>query len=122
MIGLLIDMIILYLGAAMVAVGAVYDVIAGIGMLRLPNFYTRLHAATIGAVGGAALPLFGTGLIALVSDQLGPYRVSAAVLCFLAGIAILLSAPTGSHILGKAAYRAGASDREPCIVDMGEER
>jgi len=118
---MIIDTIILYLGAALVVIGAVYDVIAGIGMLRLPNFYTRLHAATIGAVGGAALPLVGVGLIALVSDQLGPYRVSAAVLCFLAAIAILLSAPTGSHILGKAAYRAGAADKEPCIADMGEE-
>lgn len=117
-----IETIILYIGAAMVAAGAVYDVIAGIGMLRLPNFYTRLHAATIGAVGGAALPLIGVGLIALVSDQLGPYRVSAAVLCFLAGIAILLSAPTGSHILGKAAYRAGASDKHPLVIDMGEEQ
>lgn len=117
MVNAVIDQVLLYVGMALVSIGAAYDVIAGIGMIRFPNFYVRLHAATIGAVGGAALPLVGVALIALASDQLGSYRFGVCMVCLLTAVAILITAPTGSHILAYAAYKARASPREPCVHD-----
>jgi len=114
--------VVLYVGMALVAVGAAYDVIAGIGMLRFPNFYVRLHAATIGAVGGAALPLLGVALIAFVSTQLGPYRWGVGAVCLLTAAAILITAPTGSHILAYAAHKSRSAPKEPCVHDALEGR
>jgi len=116
----IIDEALLYVGMALVTLGAVYDVIAGIGMVRFPNFFVRLHAATIGAVGGAALPLVGVGLIALASSQLGPYRYGVGVVCFITAAAILITAPTGSHILAYAAYKSRSAPKEPCVHDSLE--
>lgn len=115
-----IEEALLYVGMALVTVGAVFDVIAGIGMVRFPNFFVRLHAATIGAVGGAALPLVGVGLIAIASSQLGPYRYGVGVVCFLTAAAILITAPTGSHILAYAAYKSRSAPKEPCVHDALE--
>ncbi len=118
----LIDQALLYTGIALVTIGAVYDVIAGVGMVRFPNFFVRLHAATIGAVGGAALPLVGVGLIALASSQLGPYRYGVCAVCVLTAAAILVTAPTGSHILAYAAYKSYSAPREPCVHDALRKR
>ncbi len=117
MVNAVVDQVLLYVGMALVTVGAVYDLIAGVGMIRFPNFFVRLHAATIGAVGGAALPLVGVALIALASDQLGPYRFGVCAVCLLTAAAILITAPTGSHILAYAAYKTHASPRKPCVHD-----
>ncbi len=112
--------VVLYVGIALVSIGAAYDLIAGIGMVRFPNFFVRLHAATIGAVGGAALPLFGIALISFVSDQLGPYRYGVGAVCLLTAVIILITAPTGSHILAYAAHKARAAPRKPCVHDALE--
>ncbi len=117
-----IDQVLLYVGMTLVSVGAVFDLIAGIGMVRFPNFFVRLHAATIGAVGGAALPLFGVALMALSSDQLGPYRFGVAAVCVLTAAAILITAPTGSHILALAAYRTRSAPKELCVHDALKKR
>ena len=43
--------VLFYIGLALVVIGAISDLIGALGMIRFPNFYVRLHAATIGAIG-----------------------------------------------------------------------
>ena len=79
--------------------GSVFCVIGGIGVVRMPDFYTRTHAASITDTLGATLILLGLGIEAgfnLISVKLG------IVLVFL-----YLTSPTAAHALVKAAYSRG---------------
>jgi multicomponent Na+:H+ antiporter subunit G len=79
--------------------GCGFSVIGGIGMIRMPDFYTRSHAASITDTLGATLILLGLGLHSgfnLVTVKL------SLILVFL-----YLTSPTAAHALVKAAYSKG---------------
>lgn len=79
--------------------GSVFSVIGGIGMIRMPDFYTRSHAASITDTLGATLILLGLGLhsgVNLVSVKL-------VFVLFL----LYVTSPTAAHALVKAAYSKG---------------
>ena len=79
--------------------GSVFCVIGGIGIIRMPDFYTRSHAASITDTLGATLILLGLGLhsgLNLISVKLG-------FVFFL----LYVTSPTAAHALVKAAYARG---------------
>jgi multicomponent Na+:H+ antiporter subunit G len=83
----------------LLALGGLFILVGGIGILRLPDFFTRLHASGLNDTMGAALVLIGLMVAAgftLVSAKL------ALILFFL-----LFTAPTSTHALAKAALLGG---------------
>ena len=77
-----------------------FFVLAGtIGVLRLPDFYTRLHAAGMTDTLGAELILFA---LILQADNLQMVLKLLLVAFFL-----LVTSPTATHAVAHAAYRAG---------------
>ena len=70
-------------------------IVGGVGVIRLPDFYTRLHAAGVTDTAGATLILLGLML------QAGPNLI--AVKLIMIWIFLLISSPTASHALAKAA-------------------
>ena len=79
--------------------GSAFSVIGGIGMIRMPDFYTRSHAASITDTMGATLILLGLGLhsgLNLVTVKL-----------FMIFLFLYLTSPTAAHALVKAAYSKG---------------
>lgn len=79
--------------------GSIFCLIGGVGMLRMPDFYTRGHAAGVTDTLGAGLILVGLMFqagISLVAVKL------AMVLFFL-----YVTSPTSTHALFKSAYAAG---------------
>lgn len=88
--------------AALLLGGALLCATGGLGLLRLPDFYTRVHAGGLADTLGAAAILMGLLLLAL---QDGAFLVAVK----LALIALLLhiTSPTGAHALVKAAYSRG---------------
>jgi len=102
-----IDALLFYIGLVIVVAGGVLDVIASIGFFRLKDFYMRLHAATIGAIGGGFYPLIGLALIALSLDVDIYFKAYVSGVCIIAAILVALGSPAGSHILAKAAYHSG---------------
>ncbi|MGB3625895.1 MAG: monovalent cation/H(+) antiporter subunit G [Henriciella sp.] len=87
------------LGALLCLVGAVLAIIGTVGVLRFPDFYTRLHAASITDTGAATILLVGMALLA--PSWLIVFKL-AAIWLFL-----FLTGPTGSHALANAAHTAG---------------
>lgn len=79
--------------------GAVFCVIGGIGLVRLPDLYTRTHAATITDTLGASLILIGLAV------QAGPGLTALKLLMVLAFL--LYTSPVGGHALVAAAYAGG---------------
>ncbi len=98
-----------YLGALLVLAGALFSLIAAIGVLRLPDLYTRLHAASKAGAIGAGLILLA---VAGVSFD------GAVVPRALLGIVfLLLSTPVAAHLLARAAYRCGEAPTATTTVD-----
>lgn len=87
------------LGALLCLVGAALAVIGTVGVLRFPDFYTRLHAASVTDTGAATITLVGMALLA--PTWLIVFKL-AAIWLFL-----FLTGPTGSHALANAAHTAG---------------
>lgn len=78
--------------------GGMFVLISTIGMLRFPDFFTRLHAASITDTLGSLLVLAGLGL------QAGLSLVTVKLLLIL--FFILFTTPTAAHALAKAALHA----------------
>ncbi|MEO1322484.1 MAG: monovalent cation/H(+) antiporter subunit G [Pseudomonadota bacterium] len=97
------------LGSALLLVGAVLAIIGTIGVLRFPDFYTRLHAASVTDTAAATLALVG---MALLAPSLAVVFKLAVVWLFL-----FLTGPTSSHALANAAHTAGL---QPMIGRLGE--
>jgi len=79
--------------------GGVFVLIGGIGALRMPNLYTRMHAASVTDTMGAVLVL--TGLMVQAGLTLATIKLGA-ILIFL-----LITSPTASYALASAALLAG---------------
>jgi multicomponent Na+:H+ antiporter subunit G len=79
--------------------GSVFCVIGGLGVVRMPDFYTRSHAASITDTLGATLILLGLGLHA----GLSLISVKLVFVLFL----LYVTSPTAAHALVKAAYSRG---------------
>lgn len=83
----------------LVAVGGFFLTVGTVGLLRLPDVYNRLHATSKATTLGAA-SIF---LAATVH-----FGLRGAGLTSLVGIAFLfLTAPTGAHLIARAANRLG---------------
>lgn len=79
--------------------GAGFSVVGAIGLLRLPDFYTRVHAVGVIDTMGAGLILLGCAL------QSGLSLIGAKLLMIWA--LIYLTGPAATHALAKAAYASG---------------
>jgi multicomponent Na+:H+ antiporter subunit G len=89
-----------WLAGALVLLGSLFVFIGGIGAIRLPNVFTRVHAAGITDTMGTLLVLAGCALYA--GPTLAAMKV-AAILVFL-----LLTGPTATYALANAARLSGA--------------
>jgi multicomponent Na+:H+ antiporter subunit G len=96
--------------------GSVFCVIGGIGMIRMPDFYTRSHAASITDTLGATLILVGLAL----HSGLNLVTVKLLFVLFL----LYVTSPTAAHALVKAAYSKGldAPDVEDATLSPDSER
>ena len=118
----IIEFIFAGIGFTFITIGAICDLVAAIGINRFPNFFVRLHAATIGIIGGAVIPLIGVSLVSLVSEQLGFYRFAVSGIALITALVIMIVAPTGTHILAYATHKARLAPVYPKVVDKLEER
>lgn len=100
------------IGAALLLAGILLTFVGALGLLRFPDFYTRLHAAGITDTLGAGLFLAGLALefgASLASLKLG------MVFLFL-----LFTGPTACHALAKSAWRNGLVPWSADRVHAGE--
>lgn len=99
------------LSGLLIVLGAVFCVIGGLGLLRLPEFYARMHAAGIIDTLGATLILVGLML------QPADWTVFVKLVVIL--FSLIITTPTSAHALIHAAYTSG---HEPELADDGTSR
>ncbi|MGH7275766.1 MAG: monovalent cation/H(+) antiporter subunit G [Candidatus Rokuibacteriota bacterium] len=85
--------------ALLLAGGFVFHAVAALGVLRMPDFYTRLHAVGKAETLGVVLTL------AAVVVWAGP-GITAGKVVFVA-LFLFLANPTSTHAIGRAALRSG---------------
>lgn len=83
--------------------GVAFSLIGSVGLMRMPDFYTRLHAAGITDTLGAGLILFGLMM------QAGWTLVSIKLLLIL--LFLWFTGPIATHALARAALADPANPR-----------
>ena len=93
----------------MILVGSFFALVGAIGLVRLPDVYTRSHASSkAGTIGS------GFALLAVAIAAPETYVATRAI----AGLMfILLTAPVSAHLLMRAAYKAGYALFDGAVVD-----
>ena len=98
-----------YLAAAIIVLGGLFSVVAAIGLIRLPDIYSRSHAASKAGTLGSGLVLVALALQA--QDSATVTRAIAAIIFFI------LTAPIAAHLLARAAYIAGYRLSSQSVID-----
>jgi len=91
----------------LILIGGAFGVIGGIGIIRMPSFFTRIHAA------GMAETMCAPPILLAMMIQSGWTLVTFKLVLIL--IFLFLTSPTATHALAKAALHGGVPplDREP---------
>jgi multicomponent Na+:H+ antiporter subunit G len=93
------SLVIDVLSWVLLAAGGFFCLVGALGMLRMPDFYTRMHAASVIETLGAGLILLGLML------QAGLTLVAVKLL--MVGVLIFFVSPTATHALARAALARG---------------
>ncbi|MEK5036834.1 Na+/H+ antiporter subunit G [Sporosarcina sp. FSL K6-3457] len=89
-----------FIGALLILTGGIASVISVFGLIRLPDVYTRSHAATKSSTLAVLLTLSGTFLYFWFSEQFISVRVLLGI------VFVFLTAPVAGHLIIRAAYRS----------------
>ena len=101
--------ILQYFAAIVMLFGALFCLLAAVGVLRLPDLYMRLHAASKAGVVGAGLILAAVVLIS--------FDGAVALRAVLGIVFLLLSTPVSAHLLARAALKIGLQPDTATNID-----
>lgn len=95
----------------LISIGVIFTLVAVIGILRLPDVYTRSHAATKSVTFGVLSILSGVFLYFWLIE--GTFYIKLLLAIFF----LFITAPIGGHIMGRAAYISGVKPSELTVND-----
>jgi multicomponent Na+:H+ antiporter subunit G len=98
----------------MIVSGSIFMVIGAIGAVRLPDFWSRLHAVSVTDTGGVILLIIGMSL------QAGFSLVTFKLV--MIGIFIFITGPTASHAVANAALVSGLLPKGKLLPGMAEDQ
>jgi len=115
MLSEIVDIIVYIL----LVIGVFFNLLAGVGLLRFPDVYTRLHAGTKCTTFGS---IFICGSVILLGLKMWYFGSSdgSVLAIHTAGalIAILVTNPTGAHAIARAAHRSGVKPFGAVVDDL----
>jgi multicomponent Na+:H+ antiporter subunit G len=101
--------VIEWLTALLLLIGAAFMLLAGIGIVRQPDLFTRMQAATKAATLGAICTLLAVAVY--FSD------LAITTRALLISLFIFLTAPVSAHLIARAAYFVGAPLWRGTVID-----
>ena len=99
------------LGVLLIAFGAAFLFLGGLGIYRLPDVYNRLQAGTKCTTLGAFCSIIGVGVV----------EPGWFIKCLLIAVFILLTNPIGAHALARASRKTDVPLWEGSVVDKCKE-
>lgn len=97
---------------ALCSIGALFILLAAVGIVRMPDFYLRVSVTTKAATLGIGLILIGAAVY--FRDGSVTSRVIAIILF------LLLTAPVGAHMIGRTSYFIGTKLWEKSVINEME--
>lgn len=97
------------IGGIIMLSGGLLSLIGALGLLRLPDVFARMHAASLVDTLGMLLLVLGMLVIEGFSQN--------AIKLLLLGMCVLFTSPVATHALSKAALKEGV---EPVLDEQGE--
>ena len=98
---------------ALLGIGAFFALTGVIGILRMPDTFSRMQASTcVATLGMLGVVIGGVLYAACIMGS-----AAAAVKIGVIGLLILVTNPVGSHAIAKGAYRAGIRPDKPMEID-----
>lgn len=98
------------LSAILLLVGAAFCLLAAVGVLRLPDLFTRMQASAKSATLGVGC----TALAAAVHFE----ALEVKTLALLVTLFLFFTAPVGAHMIARAAYYVGTPLGPHAVVDQ----
>lgn len=95
--------------AVLMIVGALFMLVGGLGVIRLPDLYMRVSAATKASTLGVGFSLLA---LAVHFHDLGITSRSLATIAF-----VTITAPVAAHLISRSAYFAGVPLWKGTIAD-----
>ena len=102
------------LARVIIGIGLLFDLFGAIGLVRLPDVYNRVQAATKCVTLGTCLILFGVFVHAGIS--------ALGVKALLCALFVILTSPVGAHAIARGAHIAGVRLWEGSVVDKYQEK
>ncbi len=96
-------------GIVFISIGLFFDLIGCLGLVRLPDVYNRLQAATKCITLGTCSILLGV----IIIDGFAVLGIKA----FLCMVFLILTSPVSAHALARAAHKSGVKLWEKSVVD-----
>lgn len=93
----------------LIVAGGFFAFAAALGVLRLPDVLTRMHASTKAGTLGCGLILSAAALHFGDTGTVG--------LCIVAIVFLFMTAPVAAHMIGRAAYRTGVPMSDRTVID-----
>lgn len=97
--------------AVLILIGTFFSFLSAIGLIRLPDVYTRSHAASKSTTLGVLCTLFGTFLYFLFSDSYISIRLILGIFF------VFLTAPVSAHMIARSAYRSNVKLADVNVQD-----
>jgi multicomponent Na+:H+ antiporter subunit G len=95
----------------LIFIGTIFCLLSAIGLIRLPDVYTRSHALSKGSTMGVLFTLIGTFVFFLLEEDYFSIRL------FLGIFFVFLTAPLSAHVITRAAYRSNVELAKESIQD-----
>ena len=93
--------VLTWLGYGILTVGVFFALVGSIGVVRLPDFYTRAHAATKPDTLGMGLSMIGIAILHGVAHGIGTTTFKLLLIL----VFVVIANPAAAHALGRAAAR-----------------
>ncbi|HUG91086.1 MAG TPA: monovalent cation/H(+) antiporter subunit G [Planctomycetaceae bacterium] len=100
--------------AGLMVIGSAFALLAALGVVRMPDLFTRMQAATKSSTLGVGCILLA---VAVHFDELGVTTQALLTIAFL-----LLTAPIAAHMIARSAYIVGVPLWKGTVIDELRER
>ncbi|HZK43163.1 MAG TPA: monovalent cation/H(+) antiporter subunit G [Syntrophomonadaceae bacterium] len=100
-----------YITALLILVGTIFSLLSAIGLIRLPDVYSRAHAASKSATLGVLFTLLGTFIFFLLEENYFSTKL------FLGIFFVFLTAPVSAHMICRSAYRSNVKLADVSVQD-----
>ncbi|HEC96301.1 MAG TPA: Na+/H+ antiporter subunit G [Euryarchaeota archaeon] len=100
------------IGEALIIVGMFFYIVSGLGLIRMPDLYSRMQTATKTTTMGTIFTFLGIGIM-------WPEHF---LKIFIVMLFILFTNPVAAHALARGAYRSGIRPWKGTVIDKYKEK